>query len=802
MQKNVSESGIFNANKIKKYWKNQKPPQDVTSSFTDPYFPPNINSLHALDEDRNFLDPIKGSDKAKELNADKIEWKRVKEIMPKAVLFEDKIEFNDIKQGNLGNCYFLSAIAALTEFPYLIYQIFRTSEANIAGYYEIVLFLDGEWQIVFVDDYIPVGKGTEHFIFAKPNGLELWVLLLEKAWAKVNGGYSLTIAGFPSDPLTVLTGFSTERISHEETNIEELFRTLVTYDKDNYIMCTSTKNDENGKKLGLVEDHAYTLIGAKEHDYNGKKLRLIRIRNPWGCKEWTGDWSDNSPLWNEELKNVFNQVKCDDGTFYMSLEDFVNFFDSTYVCHIMYDCNIKSKILTSNDLKTPQVFNIYLNSDCRTAFSLIFRHWRFNRKLVEKNHPATMVVARYDSDGNIFDVDGVYSSVENLEFVRNLKKGYYVVWVYSCLDASEFVPDRVVFRCYSTDAFKLLHCGADTTFKVAKKLLLEGIKQKDAAKYQEKTILYNCVDNQFKKTGLGYRAIFNKEKDKTHEWQIDATNLKNEYILPPFTDKGKFTLLIPQNSMGIVLGLRTRTYSPCWFNVKAEYHIYSGKCPKQAEAEDFSYKFLQNFLQEDFIISNDNPLTYYDYHSSSLELSKKVLEFSHIDFDEGNIEKIRSEHPKLVKMILDLEPWYSDLNFNKVISNKGFYIGELSKTNDRQGRGTFVMSTTGNFYVGYWDKGKYEKYGRKFEKDDFLSYEGEFSKGCRSGVGTQYYRDGGKYVGSFLNDLRHGKGKMIWGDGSSWEGPLVDGQFHGVGTYSIPGQSPTEAKYENGKYLR
>jgi hypothetical protein len=31
-----------------------------------------------------------------------------------------------------------------------------------------------------------------------------------------------------------------------------------------------------------------------------KNHQLLNIRNPWGEKEWDGDWSDMSELWTEE----------------------------------------------------------------------------------------------------------------------------------------------------------------------------------------------------------------------------------------------------------------------------------------------------------------------------------------------------------------------------------------------------------------------------------------------------------------------------------------------------------------------
>ena len=39
--------------------------------------------------------------------------------------------------------------------------------------------------IVVIDSYFPVDANQNELIFAKPNGKELWVLILEKAWAKL-----------------------------------------------------------------------------------------------------------------------------------------------------------------------------------------------------------------------------------------------------------------------------------------------------------------------------------------------------------------------------------------------------------------------------------------------------------------------------------------------------------------------------------------------------------------------------------------------------------------------------------------
>ena len=57
--------------------------------------------------------------------------------------------------------------------------------------------------------------GTDIPAFARSVKNELWVTLLEKVWAKVNGGYSNIRNGSPEEVLLAFTGSATERVNHE-----------------------------------------------------------------------------------------------------------------------------------------------------------------------------------------------------------------------------------------------------------------------------------------------------------------------------------------------------------------------------------------------------------------------------------------------------------------------------------------------------------------------------------------------------------------------------------------------------------
>ena len=89
----MSKQGL-NPLSIKKYWKNQYPP-DLNQlkyshqKFVDPYFPPNLNSLTSRDNNGYFIDSVKGPQHLRDMEEDipggtkRLIWKSVTEIYPK-----------------------------------------------------------------------------------------------------------------------------------------------------------------------------------------------------------------------------------------------------------------------------------------------------------------------------------------------------------------------------------------------------------------------------------------------------------------------------------------------------------------------------------------------------------------------------------------------------------------------------------------------------------------------------------------------------------------------------------------------
>ena len=70
--------------------------------------------------------------------------------------------------------------------------------------------------------------------------------------------------------------------------------------KKNYVLVCGSKGSGEGKTPeGIIQGHAYTIMNL--HNINGE--RVVEMRNPWGDEnEWNGRWSDNSPLWTNDLR--------------------------------------------------------------------------------------------------------------------------------------------------------------------------------------------------------------------------------------------------------------------------------------------------------------------------------------------------------------------------------------------------------------------------------------------------------------------------------------------------------------------
>lgn len=111
-----------------------------------------------------------------------------------------------------------------------------------------------------------------------------------------------------------------------------------------FITCDLFNSTSDSKKLGLVSSHAYSLTGAVSIKLNNQcEENLLRIRNPWGQREWKGRYSDDSKEWNnvpDKTKRSLQLVSKDDGEFWMTFSDFQRYFENFGICNLNPDLNM------------------------------------------------------------------------------------------------------------------------------------------------------------------------------------------------------------------------------------------------------------------------------------------------------------------------------------------------------------------------------------------------------------------------------------------------------------------------------
>jgi calpain-15 len=94
--------------------------------------------------------------------------------------------------------------------------------------------------------------------------------------------------------------------------------------------------------MGLITNHAYSVIGtAVLKKPNGNEIQLLKMKNIWGTNEWIGDWSDQSLKWTQEFKKAVGLQNKEDGVFWMSYDDYLQFYTTTHIAQVHSDYTYK-----------------------------------------------------------------------------------------------------------------------------------------------------------------------------------------------------------------------------------------------------------------------------------------------------------------------------------------------------------------------------------------------------------------------------------------------------------------------------
>ncbi|XP_075699902.1 calpain-3 isoform X3 [Rhinoderma darwinii] len=276
----------------------------------------------------------------------KFEWKRPPEICENPQFIIGGANRTDICQGDLGDCWFLAAIACLTLNEKLLFRVIPPEQnftENYAGIFHFQFWRYGDWMDVVIDDCLPTFNNQ--LVFTKSSQRnEFWSALLEKAYAKLHGSYEALKGGNTTEAMEDFTGGVTEFYEIKDAP-KDLFKIMKkAFERGSLIGCSIDAivpaQFETRMASGLVKGHAYSVTGVEETPFKAEKVKLVRLRNPWGQVEWNGSWSDNSKEWTiidkSEKSRLQHQIK-EDGEFWMSFDDFMKNFTKLEICNLTAD---------------------------------------------------------------------------------------------------------------------------------------------------------------------------------------------------------------------------------------------------------------------------------------------------------------------------------------------------------------------------------------------------------------------------------------------------------------------------------
>lgn len=292
---------------------------------SDILFPHNIKSIDNLGKVSTICN--RNSETIQNLT-----WQRPSQI---GRLFT-QFQLSNIFKGLLDNSFTLTAYAAFSKFPHRLHRLFLNEEITKTGVYSVVLYVEGIPVIIAMNDYFPTSRNG--WLFTHSKSEDIYVQLIEKAWAKINGSYLSSKVGNPSDFVGCLSEAPSENVIHSRFETMKLFELLKEAFNRNYIMISSTYNTFDFNNEGLEPSKEYSILGVYEVDIEQtiEKLRLIKIFSSDQAK-WKGSYSDVDFKWKNELKKKLNFDCKAEGVFFMDINDFVKYFKSTFVALIHDD---------------------------------------------------------------------------------------------------------------------------------------------------------------------------------------------------------------------------------------------------------------------------------------------------------------------------------------------------------------------------------------------------------------------------------------------------------------------------------
>eukprot|EP01006_Ploeotia_vitrea_P043996 TRINITY_DN66796_c5_g1_i1.p1 TRINITY_DN66796_c5_g1~~TRINITY_DN66796_c5_g1_i1.p1 ORF type:complete len:932 (-),score=78.20 TRINITY_DN66796_c5_g1_i1:1670-4465(-) len=310
--------------------------------WTDPDFPPEASSIWTKLARRHQLRHNRA-----------VVWKRASDLgdnnNPPELWPQDAPLSAPVQGEQLGDCWFINALGLVYRwYPGLLKRLFVASYPEL-GLYHLQFCKCGQWMEVVIDDWLPCSASTGQLLFGScKDGKQLWCALLEKAYAKLHGGYDRISLGSTAHALTDLTAgqcsnvtISSLKKAKEMVVSGELWEALRGGLMEGAILGCTSRVDGHCKELastignGLSPNRTYGLVDMTHY----KEWNLVKLHDPWRLAEWGGKFSSSSESMTEDLRSSlgYTEEQQQAGFVWMSFEDFATYFNKIYLLRCFGD---------------------------------------------------------------------------------------------------------------------------------------------------------------------------------------------------------------------------------------------------------------------------------------------------------------------------------------------------------------------------------------------------------------------------------------------------------------------------------
>lgn len=231
-------------------------------------------------------------------------------------------------RGAVNDQWFLASAAALAEIPQRVKNLFRNQEYTSSGFFEVIFYVNGKQTLISVDDRIPFGFNELPLNSRPSDSKGWWMVILEKAYAKLNVNFENLDGGTPQEALRALTGMPVLTYKTSSLSEKSMQNTIQNSTQNGYIM--TAVSDQN--QFGLEGDFVYTILSFKEIKKDNKTLfQFVKMRHPIEARSYSGPWHNSDDRWTDDFKSQVGFEGPASRTFYVPLSDFKSLFSEMQV---------------------------------------------------------------------------------------------------------------------------------------------------------------------------------------------------------------------------------------------------------------------------------------------------------------------------------------------------------------------------------------------------------------------------------------------------------------------------------------